>query len=71
MSREEPEHYKYDPELHPFHYTSWQECEHTYIIDNYGKIPLFNMSLSLGRTYRSVQRKIHELKKLGLISNVT
>lgn len=73
MSKErmEPVYCRYDPEIHTERYKPWLGSDERYLIENYGKIPLTEISLSMGRTYRSVQRRVYELRKKGIIRNVT
>lgn len=58
---------EFTEEIHTNHYEPWTTTEIKYVVDNYGKIPLTEMSLALGRTYRTVQRRIYELKENGTI----
>lgn len=58
---------QYNPEIHRKHCTDWTNHDVKYLIDNYRKIPLTELSLALERTYKTVAHMVYRLKKKGKI----
>lgn len=56
---------KYDPELHPNHGKGWKTSDIKYLKDYYRKDSLANISLALGRTYKTVAHMVYRLKQKG------
>ncbi|WP_351122703.1 hypothetical protein [Shewanella sp. T24-MNA-CIBAN-0130] len=59
---------KYHPEFHFNHKRAWMTSELKYLIERYGKDKIEDISLALGRTYKTIANMIYELKKQGRIN---
>jgi cell fate (sporulation/competence/biofilm development) regulator YlbF (YheA/YmcA/DUF963 family) len=59
---------KYDAEFHHKQFTNWTLKEEKYLIENYRKVKITELSDRLERTYRAVQKRIEKLKLSGEIT---
>lgn len=57
----------YDPELHFNHGKPWLKSDQDYLIEQYGFASILQISLALGRTYKTIADRVYQLKNQGLI----
>lgn len=55
----------YNDDIHFNHKKPWKTSEIKYLKQSYGVISNIDISLALGRTYKTVCDKIYQLKKIG------
>lgn len=58
---------KYDPQAHFNHKKPMTTTDQKYLIELYGKIPISELRLSLGRTYKAIAEMASSLRKQGKI----
>jgi len=58
---------KYNPEYHFNHKRPWMNSDLKYLIERYKKDRIDDISLALGRTYKTIANMIYDLKKKGVI----
>lgn len=58
---------KYDPQVHFNHKKPMTTTDQKYLIEFYGKVPVSELCLSLGRTYKSITEMASSLRKQGKI----
>lgn len=56
---------KYDPKVHFNHKKPWTTTDQNYLVEFYGKVPVSELCLSLGRTYKTITDKVCTLRKRG------
>lgn len=60
-------HVKYDPKIHFNHGKPWTNKDENYLITYQKSDSITDLSLALGRTYKTIADRIYELRKAGRI----
>ena len=58
---------KYDPEVHFNHKKPMTTTDQKYLIEYYGKVPVSELCVQLGRTYKAITEMANSLRKQGKI----